>query len=431
MTNVPMTRPDGLIASHEYDHPEGAGNMWAAFVELRDGRIMQLADSHFSTSGDGGVTWSDTYGVCDADGDLVRGSGLVRLSDDRILLRGSEQDREGRVKLWTSKDEGETWQVLSRPRLPGGGKTIIRTSSGRLILASTRSVGQRGGPEPDDWPKPGKLVHGQWVKTSAHYYDPSLSCAFVYYSDDEGRTWHENRDGGLLVMLDWNGIFSFTNETSVTEVAPGKLLMFMRTGLGRLFQSWSHDSGETWTRPAATSLASSTAPPQIKTFSNGHLLCVWNQQSEEEVRQGYLRTRLSSAVSRNGGSLWEFFQNVESIHEETRVVPGPVQLARPAEYHFGPEVPAPELDDENVTPADALGTWTYPSVTVFVDRVFVAYRYTLDRAHPEYAQLVGSSKTQDAYGFILKLKVFPLSWFYGGKKPADPLIRYPFTSVQI
>ena len=193
-------------------------------------------------------------------------------------------------------------------------------------------------------------------------------------------------------MLDWNGIFSFTNEPSVTEVAPGKLLMFMRTGLGRLFQSWSHDSGETWTRPAATSLASSTAPPQIKTFSNGHLLCVWNQQSEEEVRQGYLRTRLSSAVSRNGGSLWEFFQNVESIHEETRVVPGPVRLARPAEYHFGPEVPAPELDDENVTPADALGTWTYPSVTVFVDRVFVAYRYTLYREHPEYAQTGGEQQ---------------------------------------
>ena len=431
MTNVPMTRPDGLIASHEYDHPEGAGNMWAAFVELRDGRIMQLADSYFSTSGDGGITWSNTFQACDADGDLVRGSGLVRLSDDRILLRGSEQDREGRVNLWTSEDEGETWHVFSRPRLPGGGKTIIRMSGGRLVLAATRSVGQRGGPESDDWPKPGKLVHGQWVKTSAHYYDPSLSCAFVYYSDDEGRTWHENRDGGLLVMLDWNGIFSFTNEPSVTEVAPGKLLMFMRTGLGRLFQSWSHDSGETWTRPAATSLASSTAPPQIKTFSNGHLLCVWNQQSEEEVRQGYLRTRLSSAVSRNGGSLWEFFQNVESIHEETRVVPGPVRLARPAEYHFGPEVPAPELDDENVTPADALGTWTYPSVTVFVDRVFVAYRYTRYREHPEYAQLVGSSKNQDAYGFILKLKVFPLSWFYGGKKPADSLDRYPFTSVQI
>ena len=147
MTNVPMTRPEGLIASHEYDHPEGAGNMWAAFVELRDGRIMQLADSHFSTSDDGGVTWSDTFRVCDSDGSLVRGFGLVRLADDRILLRGSEQDHEGRVKLWTSKDEGETWQVLSRPRLPGGGKTIIRTSSGRLILAATRSVGQRGGPD--------------------------------------------------------------------------------------------------------------------------------------------------------------------------------------------------------------------------------------------------------------------------------------------
>ena len=93
--------------------------------------------------------------------------------------------------------------------------------------------------------------------------------------------------------------------------------------------------------------------------------------------------------------------------------------------------PRAELDDENVTVAHTLGTWTYPSATVFDDRVFLAYRYTRYREHPEYAQLVGSSENQGAYGSILKLKVFPLSWFYGSKKPADPLDRYPFTSVQI
>ncbi|MDP6108372.1 MAG: biotin/lipoyl-containing protein, partial [Candidatus Brocadiia bacterium] len=51
-----------------------------------------------------------------------------------------------------------------------------------------------------------------------------------------------------------------TEEAPVTEAAPGRLLMMMRTGMGRLYQAWSHDDGETWTRPLPTSLASSTAP---------------------------------------------------------------------------------------------------------------------------------------------------------------------------
>ena len=206
-------------------------------------------------------------------------------------------------------------------------------------------------------------------------------------------------------------------------MAPGLLLLIVRTGLGRLYQSWSHDNGETWTWPAPTSLASSTAPAQIRSLPNGHLLCVWNQQSQGEIERGYLRTRLSSAISRNGGSAWEFFQNIESIHEETRVVPGPIKPVRPAEYHFEPEVPAPELAAENVTPVTTHGMWTYPSVVVMEDRVFISYRYNLPREDSEYARLVSSSERAESMGFILKVKVLPLSWFYAGKKPADnPLL---------
>ena len=68
-----------------------------------------------------------------------------------------------------------------------------------------------------------------------------------------------------------------------------------------------------------TVLAASTAPPQLKMLPNGHLRCVWNQEYEQKIRHGYARTRLSSAVSRDGGRVWEFFQNIESIHETTPV----------------------------------------------------------------------------------------------------------------
>lgn len=80
------------------------------------------------------------------------------------------------------------------------------------------------------------------------------------------------------------------------------------------FQAWSEDNGETWSRLQSTALAPSTAPAQI-------------------------RTRISSAISRNGGSVWKFFQNVESMHEETHVEPGPIRPVRTAEYHLNPDYP--------------------------------------------------------------------------------------------
>ena len=192
----------------------------------------------------------------------------------------------------------------------------------------------------------------------------------------------------------------------MTEVAAGKLLMFMRTGLNRLFEAWSYDNGETWTRPQPTSLASSTAPAQIRTLPNGHLMAVWNQQSEQEMLRGYGRTRLSAAISRNGGSVWEFFQNLDSIWEETRVEPGPIKRGGPAEYYFQPGMPAPERDPSNVTVATEYGYWTYPAVLVLKDRVIIEYS----------ARDLG----------LRKIKVLPMSWFYGGKEPADnPFLKNP------
>ena len=263
----------------------------------------------------------------------------------------------------------------------------------------------------------GKLVRNQWVSTSAHFTDPHFGMVSVYYSDDDGRTWHRNKDGELFILHDWNSHFDFVEEPSLTEVSPGRLLMFMRTALGRLYQSWSYDNGETWTRPQPTALAASTTPAQIRTLHNGHLLIVWNQDSEEEIKRGYSRMRVSSAVSRNGGSVWEFFQNVESVHEETRVEPGPIRPVRPVGIHFEPGVPAPERNPRYFQEDTVHGWWSYPSVFVMKDRVLIAHTYSTFEEEPDKASVYRSSTRGEMYN--QKLKVLPLSWFYGGKEPAD------------
>lgn len=240
---------------------------------------------------------------------------------------------------------------------------------------------------------------------------------FMLFSDDEGRTWQRNQDGMITYAQDWNDNFSKLTESSMTEVAPGRLVVFMRTGLGRLFQAWSNDNGTTWSRAMPTALASSTTPCQIRTLPNGHLLCIWNQESAEEIARGENRTRVSAAVSRDGGRVWGFFQNVQSGHETTRVEPGPIRPTRPAELYMPAGQPAVERDVRYVQDSDIRWRASYPSVLVCKDRVLVTHTYTSFDEHPTQGTLIHPKRIAGSNNQMLK--VLPLSWFYGGKQPAN------------
>jgi len=429
-SNVPMTRPGEMLAVHQtaYGHA-------STFVELRDGRILHVAGKNAMISADGGLTWSEPQ-VMEDTGDNIVGGGspsLVRLSGEGIGLAAwaaapKEQDKatwykwEGHILFWRSEDEGKTWAPPVRINPPNAPTyclqdVLVRTSSGRILLPAYIAMGQNTGPQGQEPPAHGKLVRGQWVPTGAHYFDPRFLATIVYYSDDDGRTWQHNKDGHLFAMTHWTTVHAHTCEPTLAEVAPGQLLLLMRTALGRLYQSWSHDNGETWTRPLASPLAASTAPAQLRRLSNGHLLVVWNQESPEEVKKGCARTRLSAAISRNGGTVWEFFQNVESLSESVRVEPGPIEPVRPAEIHVDSALPAPVREPEAIVEAEGHGRWSYPSVLVLKDRVLIAHTYSVYEDDPANACLINSGNKPG--GFNQKLKVLPLTWFYGGKQPAD------------
>ena len=251
MSNVPMTRPEELLALHETSYFHSS-----TFTELDDGRILHAAGTTFTTSDDGGITWSEPFERRDADGASVGGSGtsLVRLSGRGVgllaLKQNAEESRRGihHLVFWRSPDGGETWErpvQVTPPGLPAHAyqDVLLRTSSGRIVVPVYGMLGQRAGPSDVRPPFSGKLIGGQWVSTAAHFFDPRFSFVYVCYSDDDGRTWQRNRDGELVILHDWNATYSYVNEPSVAEVSPGRLLMVMRTGLGRLFQSWSDDNG--------------------------------------------------------------------------------------------------------------------------------------------------------------------------------------------
>ena len=456
MKGLYTTRPEEALAILEtpYGHA-------SSFLELSDGRILQnVRGGGFVHSEDGGLTWTQPKGgnirdpiigewwvqYRDTKGNPVGGGGtaLVKLSGKNsigltsVLFEADASQSYAQTptqlgfQVWRSDDNGETWSEPVRMTAPGcntGGylDNFLRTSSGRIVLPVFHHFFGQG-----TWENRPKMLHGrlynnQFVNNGGHYFDPAFGAPYVLYSDDDGRTWKRNKDGELTVLMDWNAMFSIANEGSVTEVAPGRLLLMMRTQLGRLFQAWSNDNGETWTKPQPTILASSTCPCQIRTLPNGHLLCVWNQENEDEVRRGYNRTRVSTAISRDGGRVWEFFQNLGSAHPTTRVEPGPIRLARPEELYspagHGAVARDPLYVEDHVT------TWrgAYPCCLVMKDRVLITHTSTHFEEHPTEARMINlqsnkprhADPSRPALGLNQRLFVLPLSWFYGGKQPAD------------
>ena len=409
-SDVPMTRPHELLAVHE-----NFGK--ASLVELEGGRILAHALRGFTFSDDGGITWSEGYAGKRANGDNVSSQNLVRLSGNAIgcvvmrAMPGAQIRADTECVFSTSEDQGKTW---SDPVVMNNGRqrahplkdSIIRTRSGRIIQPVYHRMGQ-GNWHHEEAPFAGGYINGRFVSTDAHFFDPHFSGSYVLYSDDEGKTWQANRDGELFIHLEPDGPCYKATEPSVVEVEPNKLMMILRTTLGRLFQAWSEDNGETWSRPFPTQLAGTQAPGKVcKLPATGHLLVVWTQVGSEEVRQGLIRARLSSAVSRNDGGMWEFFQNVESILEGTHVEPGPIETTRPqACYPVNSGRPAVGFDTRYARPLPAnYGRFSYPSVLALEDRVLITHGYSWHDKHGE--QHTGP-----------KLKVLPLSWFYDGQDP--------------
>jgi len=136
---------------------------------------------------------------------------------------------------------------------------------------------------------------------------------FTYFSDDSGKSWRRSTGSIMVWPLPNEGIggFGATYEPVLAELKDGRLLMFMRTNVGRIYQSLSEDRGENWSLGTPTELASGDVPSWLGRLQTSRdLLVIWNQASREEIERGYSRGRLSVALSRDEAKSWQNFKTV-------------------------------------------------------------------------------------------------------------------------
>lgn len=257
----------------------------------------------------------------------------------------------------TTRDEGKTWE--SRPLLPDGPKfdaseerALVRTRAGTLILVcmnqaapeykwgwdeaknaptsetrldvwSVRSVD--GG---RTWIDAQPIMRGYCgairdmietakgeviVPVQPLLYEQARHATQPYVSTDQGKTWKP----GTLLDIGGRGHHDGAIEGTLVEQRDGRVWLLLRTNLDEFLSSWSRDGGLTWTKPAPSGIAASSAPAKLTRLASGRLLLVWNRLYPEgatsyERRAGqyseraasWHREELSLALSEDDGRTW-------------------------------------------------------------------------------------------------------------------------------
>jgi predicted neuraminidase len=322
--------------------PGNMRNSEADALLLRDGRLL-LAWTEFLGDGksdwtgarlsarissDRGATWGERFTLQENIGAMnVMEPDLLRLKSGKVLFlfarKNSPADCAPMVRI--SKDDAKTFS----PPVP----MTITPSPSYTGFNHDRAIQLRGG-----------RVLMPLFFTTDYRVDPHIRSR-IYYSDDEGASWKPSE-----TILELPQSKAGAQEPGVIELNDGRVMVWVRTDLGRIYRAYSRDKGKTFSelQPIA-GVESPRSPQSMKRHPRtGDLVLVWNNSPKE-------RTPLSTAVSRDEGLTW--------THRKV-------------------------LDD---TPGE---TFAYTSLEWLRDGVFLSY-YAAGPA-----------------GISLRVKTLPLSWFY-------------------
>jgi len=379
------------------------GFSFANIVRLEDGSLITEEGWH---SSDGGCSWQKSH-TFKPGGSLA----LLRMPNgelgtcyaDRWDMTTALGNATNNWFLRWSADEGETWSDPVRVTLDGLTQglrgVMFNLSDGERTILFTYSqfLGSRFDKRGASW----GTLEGIRFQTETEGHFPLAEAGRAYYSDDSGRNW-QPCDGWIMGWRAeglWTDAFT---EPDAIELKDGRLLCVGRTLTGRLYQAFSTDRGHSWWPGAQPmELMASYSPARLcRLPGTGDLMIVWNQHSRAEIRKGFRRSRLSTAISRDEGASWECFRNLEAIKCLASVTRVPVE----------PDLtPAAGDDDIGEVPED-YANFHYPAIAVVGDEVFISYaciRYVVgtDANGAPAVKTVGANRT----------RILPTAWFYDAR----------------
>ena len=276
--------------------------------------------------------------------------GMVKISEREILVAASERLHHtcpyGREVIVRSTDAGQSWtlpQEVYNSELDDRDSNLNIAPDGTLILSWFTSTAFENhwtkrakrvsnlmrdellGPwmccsrdMGDNWDEPRRMPVGGHISPSV-LSDGSLlvigeeprneSALAVYKSGDMGISWRKATK--IYCTKHWREEYkrkmSVLNENHVLETSPGKLMVMFRSNpseSGHLFQAFSEDYGESWTKPCKTEIWG--YPPQLLRLENGVIMCSYSHR-----RAPY---SIRAVFSYDEGRTWDT-DNIQTLYQ--------------------------------------------------------------------------------------------------------------------
>ncbi len=289
--------------------------------------LFHLYRAVIRESADSGITWSEPRPLLQSTREYawVPSAGVKCASGRLLLLSGQfggyvdHDPDKSRMEGYSqySDDHGRTWsgavKLPTGQRYLGPPLSMIQTSGGRVIFP-----------------------YGYLTK------EHGRSLVSAVFSDDKGETWQRSAS---VLGVGGEGMESGALEPSVIELPDGRLWMLIRAQTGVQWESFSRDSGETWTRPTPSRIPCSNSPAVLTKLTNGTILLTWNNC----VASVNARPNLMMAATRDGKTFTGFR---EIAHTGYPMVSTANQWG--AMYPFLTEAP-----DGKILVAFNYGDWTY------------------------------------------------------------------------
>lgn len=284
---------------------------WATAV-LSDGTVGTIEKRQFKYSSDDGKTFHeavDLPGPIDGKGAPQNGpllktaSGTLVLVYDDSATRKLSWDRttgepkpDQRADVWIARstDDGRTW--TDRQEISA---LFHNVSPYCLSLIQLTQA-------PD-----GTLV----VPLQLRVGNSNRSILTAAISRDDGKTWLPSQS---ILDIGGAGVHDGLLEPTLVGLRDGRVWMLIRTNRDVFYESFSSDSGLTWSAPVPSAIGASSAPGYLLRLKSGRLLLLWNRLMPEghtdyPRRSGlgfskrpasWHRDELSLAFSSDDGRTW-------------------------------------------------------------------------------------------------------------------------------